>query len=205
MTILRNQSEIPEASTADLIETYNAMTGKSIKKFSTRAAAESQVSNAILSAQDAAGHAGVKKDEVPAALTVAELAANATSSATSLNEDEKETSTMARTKSAPAKKGAAGKKPITKKAPAKKKVAASNGATRSARVVVAGAKITYKDAPEGAHRPQEGSNRTKVLTALRKRKSVTMEKLSEDVGFDCRAYVAKLAFLGWATITPPKE
>lgn len=75
MTIIRDQNSIPDASTADLIETYNAFTGKSIKKFSSRAAGESQVANAILAAQDRAGHAGVAKGEAPKPVTEAEVKA----------------------------------------------------------------------------------------------------------------------------------
>lgn len=73
MTIIRDQNAIPAASTADLIATYNALTGKSIKKFSSRAAGEVQVSNAILAAQDRAGHAGVSKGEMPKPATEAEV------------------------------------------------------------------------------------------------------------------------------------
>jgi hypothetical protein len=73
MTILRKASDIKEASTSDLLETYNAMTGKSIKKFASRAAAERQVEMALLSAADAAGHAGVAPNTKPEPKTVSEL------------------------------------------------------------------------------------------------------------------------------------
>jgi len=75
MTIIRDQKLIPDTSTADLIETYNALTGKSIKKFSARAAGEVQVANAIMAAQDRAGHLGVPKGARPVAITEAEAAA----------------------------------------------------------------------------------------------------------------------------------
>lgn len=75
MTIITKQSQIAEASTADLLATYNALSGKSITRFSSRAAGEVQVANAILSAENAAGHAGVAKGAAPTALTQAELAA----------------------------------------------------------------------------------------------------------------------------------
>lgn len=73
MTIIRTRKEVPTASTADLLESYNAYTGKSIKKFSSREAAENQTSNAIMAAEDAAGKLGVKKGTKPVAMTVAEL------------------------------------------------------------------------------------------------------------------------------------
>lgn len=75
MTIIRDQKDIAAASTADLVETYNAMTGTSIKKFENRAIGERRVAMALLSATDSAAHAGVPKGEHAAPKTVDELAA----------------------------------------------------------------------------------------------------------------------------------
>lgn len=75
MSILRNQNEVVGASSADLVETYNALTGKSIKKFENRSLAETRVAAAIMSAENAAGHAGVAKGAEPVAKTKAELKA----------------------------------------------------------------------------------------------------------------------------------
>lgn len=75
--IIRTQEAIATATTAQLVETYNALAGKEIKKFETRAIAEARVRMAILSAQDAAGHAGVPKGSKPQAATTQELAAKA--------------------------------------------------------------------------------------------------------------------------------
>lgn len=77
MTIIRKQDDIASASTADLLESYNAFTNKDIKKFASREAGEAQVARAIMSAEDAAGKLGVKKGQKPVAMTVAELAAAA--------------------------------------------------------------------------------------------------------------------------------
>ena len=74
-SILRNQSEIATADNARLVATYNALTGKSIKKFSGRAAAERQVEMAMLGARDNDAHTGVPKDTPPRVITVAEAAA----------------------------------------------------------------------------------------------------------------------------------
>jgi hypothetical protein len=82
MTIIRTQNEIADASTAVLVATYNALTGKSIKKFSSRGAGESQVANAIMAAQDRAGHLGVPKGAAPVAITVAEESAKNDAGAT---------------------------------------------------------------------------------------------------------------------------
>jgi hypothetical protein len=82
MTIIRTQAQIADASTAVLVATYNALTGKSIKKFSSRGAGESQVANAIMAAQDRAGHLGVSKGAAPVAITVAEESAKNDAGAT---------------------------------------------------------------------------------------------------------------------------
>lgn len=76
ITILRHRDQIATASTADLVATYNAMTGQSVERFSSRQAAEHRTHNALMSAADAAGHRGVKKGEAPVPMTVAELAAH---------------------------------------------------------------------------------------------------------------------------------
>jgi len=60
---------------ADLLETYNAMTGKSIKKFSSREAGLRQCANALLAAANDAGHAGVPPNTTPQPETVEELRA----------------------------------------------------------------------------------------------------------------------------------
>lgn len=73
MTITK-QSDIAAASTAVLVATYNALTGKSIKKFSSRAAGESQVAMAILSSENKAGHAGVPKGSKPSGGAISEAA-----------------------------------------------------------------------------------------------------------------------------------
>lgn len=72
-SIIRDQADIPEASMQVLVDTFNALTGKSIKKFESRAIAEARVANAILSAQAATGARGVVKGARPTAKTRAEL------------------------------------------------------------------------------------------------------------------------------------
>jgi len=47
MTIITTVSEIKTAKTADLVATYNSLTGKSIKKFSDRATGEKQVAKEL--------------------------------------------------------------------------------------------------------------------------------------------------------------
>ena len=75
-TIIRDRAALSTASLDDLNHTYRALKGDpGFKGFSTRAAAEVQVGMAIMSAQDAAGHAGIPKGSQPPVLTAAELAA----------------------------------------------------------------------------------------------------------------------------------
>jgi len=71
--IITQQSDIAEATTEDLVATYNALTGKSIKKFETRAVAEVRVANAMLASADRVGHAGVPKGAVPKAMPLKEV------------------------------------------------------------------------------------------------------------------------------------
>ncbi|CAB4165053.1 hypothetical protein UFOVP815_9 [uncultured Caudovirales phage] len=71
--IIRDRALVATASTADLVATYNALTGNNVERFSTRAIAERRVDMAIMAAEDAAGHRGVRKDSKPIAQTVEEI------------------------------------------------------------------------------------------------------------------------------------
>lgn len=74
MTILRKQSDIHDADMADLIETYNALTGNAVERFESRTIARRRTEMAMLAAKDAAGHAGVPRGAEPEVKTAAELA-----------------------------------------------------------------------------------------------------------------------------------
>ncbi len=190
MTILRSQSEIAAASNADLLETYNAMLGKSIKRFSSRAAAEAQTANALLAGVDTAAHAGVPKGTTTVVpKTLAEVGSTTEAITT------KEEPTMAT-------KGKTVKAKKAKAAPAAaKKAKAAPAAGRQN--VYSHVKLTE---PDVARRPQPGSKRTEVLTALRKRfevkgtKSVAIDDLNTDCGFNTRSFVHKLVGQGWAEV-----
>ena len=204
MTILRKQNDVEEAKMADLVETYNALTGKAIKKFETIEIGRTRTRMAILAAEAAAGKAGVAKHEKPTAKTVEELGSAAASSAEAKPEvqaadpaaDQPKEANMATKKTAAAKKAAAKKAPA-KKAPAKK--AATKKSTAPRHMVYSKVKYTK---PDVERRPQEGSMRTKVLHALEKRKVATIEQLSEDVKFNARSFVHKLVGQGWAAVVP---
>lgn len=75
--IIRKQSDIADATNDVLVATYNALTGKSIKKFSSRAAGERQVEMAMLVAKDNDGHTGVPKGSDCKVITQEEAQAKA--------------------------------------------------------------------------------------------------------------------------------
>ena len=65
MSILTEQNQIEEADMASLVETYNSLTGKSIKKFETREIGKRRVEMAMLAAKDADAHTGIPKHTEP--------------------------------------------------------------------------------------------------------------------------------------------
>lgn len=75
--ILKDAKGIADAQMNDLVETYNALTGKSIKKFENRAIAERRVEMAMLASKDADAHTGVPKNGEPKVRTRDEIKAKA--------------------------------------------------------------------------------------------------------------------------------
>lgn len=74
MTIIRKAADIREATTADLVETYNHFTPHApIKKFENRTVAERRVEMALLAATDRAAHAGVPRGQAPTPKAPSEL------------------------------------------------------------------------------------------------------------------------------------
>lgn len=199
MTLLKNQDETVDAKMADLVETYNTLTGKSIKKFESIEVGRARVCNAMLVAQDAAGHAGVPKGTDPAKLEMPAIVAGTTKPQPTEKEPE-----MATTKKKPAaKKAAPAKKtkPTPKAAKKPTPKASKPAAKASGRVVYTRVRLSEPATPR---RPQANSKRSVVLAALRKRKEATLDQLSTDVGFDVRAYMHKLVEVGWAEIVSAK-
>lgn len=174
--IIREQKEISGASTAVLIATYNALTGKNIKKFYSRAAGESQVSNAILGAKDAAGKLGVPKGTNGSTLTAKELAA-AKSGAGSKPEAAKAEAPKAKAPGKPslraklaAKAGTAepnkGKPKVVRKA--------TEDGSRAPRLLA----VTFSANPSGA-RLNTGSIRSEIAAWMNKRIERAKEKGEE--------------------------
>lgn len=188
MTVITTQAQIADAKTADLVETYNHLTGKSIAKFESRAKAETAVKMAIMAGVDKANHAS---KNAPVAdgqngIQVQKVA-----------------------------EGVSGKKAAkaSKAKPAVKKVAAPKAAEAKPR----GRSATYTHvrltAPETLRRPQADSMRTKVLNSIQaidaKMKSdkippakriISVDEISKHVEFSARSFIHKLAFQGWVEV-----
>ena len=177
MTIIRTQQEIAAATTADLVETYNALAGKSIKKFENRAIAEARVRMAILSAEDAAGKAGVPKGAKPRAATKAELATK-----------DKPTpmSSMAATLTNPYPSGSLSAK-LRDKANASLPIGERKASPR--------VKFTHV-APTfaGESKPNPNSDRARVLAYIQQHKDgISVEALEKHFNMPCRGFLQKLA------------
>lgn len=63
--IIANPMALRDATDADLLQTYNKLTGNKLKKFSSRAVGERLVEMALLAAKDRAGHKGVPRGAEP--------------------------------------------------------------------------------------------------------------------------------------------
>lgn len=75
--ILRTADQLPEATAAQLLATYTALTGLKVARFSSIEVGRRRVERAMLAAKDADAHTGVPRGIEPTAKTVAELAAKA--------------------------------------------------------------------------------------------------------------------------------
>lgn len=195
MTILRKQSEVLDASMADLVETYNSMCDhlgkKPIKKFESIEVGRVRVTNALMAAQDADAHSGVPKNSTPKPITSDELAAKTGKPTDKASPPSETHATGAEAESGDVSPSPTPKEPTvaTKKTPAKKTPAApaKKAATPAKKTPAAPAKKTpaapAKKAPAAPRsstyswvklgepsiprRPQEGSQRTAVLNQLR--------------------------------------
>jgi len=172
--IIRDRSAVSSASLDDLNHTYRELKGEpNFKGFATRAAAEVQVGMAIMSAQDAAGHAGVPKGTKPPVLTAQELA----------------------TKTNPYKEGTlshklheeiSGQQPIDPRPKAAEKPATE----RAKRLVIKRVMATLA----GDSKPQVGSVRNQVLIFIQQceNHTCTVEELEAHFQRPVRGYLQKL-------------
>ena len=194
--IIRDRALVATASTADLIATYNALTGNNVERFSTRAIAEHRTDMAIMSAEDAAGHRGVPKDTKPVAQTVEEVAAQAqdvaetepgdTEGAVAPDAEENpfKPGTMAHGLWVAAKSYNANSQPREKRAP---KAKTEPKQKRRLALVV---KATFA----GTSKVQAGSRRAGILKHVQEAPESTISLADLDTHFDepTRGYVHKL-------------
>lgn len=172
MTYITKAADIPNADTKVLVATYNWLLGKSIKKFSSRAAGEAQVANALMIAADRAAHKGVAKGTKP---NVADGA---------LGEGNEGKAPAAAPKVDPL---AAMTKTL---AGNHVKLKAEKPARKSARTPVS----TVQYVKGGRSKPQEGSIRNAVLQYIIKgdEHRRTIDSLEKHFAHPCRGYVQKL-------------
>lgn len=191
--IIRDRALVATASTADLIATYNALTGNNVERFSTRAIAERRTDMAIMAAEDAAGHRGVWKDTKPVAMTAAELSQDAPNSPTEeeeggvapgSEENPFKPGTMAHQLWVATKSWEANSKPREKRAPKDK------SEPKQKRRVALIVKATFA----GTSAVQAGSKRAAVLKAIQEAPNSTMTLAALDAQFEepTRGYVHKL-------------
>ncbi len=216
--IIRSQAEIAGASTQVLVNTYNQLTGKQIKKFENRSIAENKVANAILSAAMEAGHLGVPKGtkDLPV-LTFAEREAiaatkgvqlqqpgndgqvqeatiTAEEAAGDMTDEEREAEAQANLAEVENPKPATNGdivegKPLIPDAPTKKAAGKAEPSTRKKRVF-----SRVQATGNGKSRPQSDSVRGQVLAFIlaAPEKTVTWEQLHARFGDVARGCVMKL-------------
>lgn len=186
MAILTKQEQIAEASTTDLVETYNALTGKAIKKFENREIAMRRCEMAMLSAKDADGHTGVPKGSDTQVRTRAEIVDKAESKGVPVPPalDEEEVKFEPGSLADQLSKAAKAAKPIT---PREKVKPAAGAPKKEAPYAV---QATYK----GTSTPQAGSVRNNVLLKVQASKhcAITIADLDKHFEQPTRGYVQKL-------------
>lgn len=75
LDIIRRRDQVATATTAQLVATYNALTGETVQRFTNREAAERRTDMALMGALDAAAHRGLRPGQEPEVLTLQETSA----------------------------------------------------------------------------------------------------------------------------------
>jgi hypothetical protein len=196
--IIRSQDQVQQASMNSLVITYNALTGKNIKKFENRSIAETRVAMAIMSAKDAHGHLGLNKGEEAKVLTLKEREELAASKGKplpavdpSLNDADAPNYEAMEAEADEQANTAAVEQPIeapTKPVAGKKKAATGGG--RKAKAMTGGVKATFA----GKSKPREDSVRGQVLAAIQAAPNATISyaELEKKFGPAARGCVFKL-------------
>lgn len=183
--IITKVADIAGADTADLVSTYNALTGKSVKKFENRTVAERRVEMAILAAKDADGKTGVPKGQEPQAKPRAEIVSKAEEKGQQPPPalDEEEPTFTPGTMAYELNKAAKAAKHIEARPKRKKKDA-------EPKKVLYAVVATFA----GTSKPQAGSTRNSVLLHIQNapRSACTIEDLDKHFDGNTRGYVQKL-------------
>jgi len=194
--IIRDRALVAAASTADLVATYNALTGNAVERFSSRAIAERRTDMAIMAAEDAAGHRGIPKDTKPVAQTVAEVAAQAQDGAVSELNDQ-EGAVASGWEENPFKAGTmahqlwvATKSLTANAAPRTKKLPKAASEPKQKRI----SNLTIKATFAGTSKVQSGSKRAAILVHIQNApdSTATLAELDAAFGEPTRGYVQKL-------------
>ena len=192
MAIITDVKQIEEASSSDLVETYNALAGKSIKKFENITIARRRVEMAMLAAKNADGQTGVPKGTEPQVRTRAEIVAKAEAKSVPVPQgiDDDEPKFEPGSLGDRLNKAARAAKKIEPR-PKKEKTA---GAAK--KEVIYAVQATFA----GTSRPQAGSVRNNVLVYIQQAtngdkvvtSAVTIEALDKHFELNTRGYVQKL-------------
>lgn len=195
LSIIRSQAQIADATMAQLVATYNALTGKSIKKFELRSIAEARVRMAIMSAEDAAGHAGVPKGTKPVAATKDELHAKGrTPPVESIEPAPQAPTTPLRAKLQAAIDAQPKIVPRTKKADTPKE-------QHVARRIIMRVRATFA----GTSKCNAGSIRASVLAKIQEGTTISVAELDKHFGHSTRGYLQKLLEKSHIEVVPEQQ
>lgn len=209
--VLRARSDIAEATMAQLLATYNALTGKSLKKFENKEIAQRRVDMAMMAAQDADAHLGVPKGANGEVKTAEELTAKAAEvgqPAPQMNDEAPKEDTPKFPEGSLAaelaKKGAAAPA-VTRqpKAPAPPKRTRAEGEKQASigRVAFVLPAPTDRKVRETSARGILMARMNVVLAEDPAATDVDVAALSEHLGADQRSHIQKLVNLGFLRIT----
>ena len=185
MTLLKTVAEVHEAGTADLLETFNHLTGGDVKRFASVEAGRRRVEMAMLAAKDADAKTGVPRGSEPQAKGRAEIEAKAAAKGVDTPESlDPEVNFPPGSMGDQLLKAAAAAKPIV---PRPKKEPKAPAQPRSSIYAV---QATFA----GTSKPQAGSVRNNVLLYIQnaKNNAATIEAMDKHFQHDSRGYVNKL-------------
>lgn len=185
MTVLKNASDLQDAAMADLVETYNHLTGAVVTRFSSVEIGRRRTEMAMLAAKDADGQTGIPRGTKPQVRGRKEIEAKAKAKGVTTPESlDEEVKLIPGSLGDRIMKASKAMEPIQPRA--KKDPKAPSKPRQSIYAVQA----TFT----GTSKPQAGSTRNNVLQHIQnaKNSAATVEELDAHFDQDCRGYVNKL-------------